>query len=112
MKAEQILHQIKSQFRELLQQHPEEKDKSTGFVHDNLDLHHIIAALHMHKNNGMNLNAYNLHDLILNYDKYQTLAELTPDDMVVVDIGDIPPGSFNPKHLISFFNQKATTSHE
>ena len=105
MKPEHMLKDIKNQFGDLLKKYPKERKNSTGFVFDNLELHHVKAALFMHQNNGMRLNAYNLHDLILNYDQYKTMAELNPDDMVIADLTDIQPGAFNPKHLIMYFQQ-------
>ncbi len=105
MKPEFMLNDIKKQFKEVLKEHPEEKKNSTGFVFDNLELHHVKAAIFMRRNNGMHLNSYNLHDLILNYDQYKTLAECSPDDAVIADLTDIQPGSFHPKHLILYFNK-------
>ncbi len=105
MKPELMLKDIKSQFAKLLEKHPEEKNNSTGFVYNNLELNHIKAAIYMYKNNGMHLNAYNLHDLILNYDQYKTITECSPDDMVISDLTDIKTGTFNPKHLIRYFRQ-------
>ncbi len=105
MNPELMLKDIKKQFKELLQEHPEEKKNSTGFVCDNLELHHVKAAIYMHQSNSMRINAYNLHDLILNYDQYKTLAELSPDEMEVADLTDIQPGAFNPKHLIIYFRE-------
>lgn len=105
MSPERMIKDIKNQFGEILKKYPEERKNSTGFVYDNLELNHVKAALFMHHNSGMHLNAYNLHDLILNYDQYKTLAEFSPDDMVIADLTDIQPGAFNPKHLTMYFKQ-------
>lgn len=105
MKPELMLKDIKKQFKDILKKYPEEKKNSTGFVCDNLELHHVKAALYMHQNNDMRINAYNLHDLILNYDQYKTIAECSPDDMVLADLTDIQAGEFHPKHLVMYFQQ-------
>ena len=103
MKPESILRDIKKQFKDILKKYPEEKKNSTGFVYDNLELKHVKAAIYLYQNNGMNINAYNLHDLILNYDQYKTIAECSLDDMVLADLTYIEPGAFNPKHLVLYF---------
>ncbi len=109
MNPEIILKDLKRQLQDFLTIHPEEQEKSTGFVHDNIELDHVKAAIFMHVNQGMQLNAYNLHDLILNYDQYKTLVECSPDDMVIADINDLQPGVFNPKNLIIYFRQLILT---
>ena len=105
MNPEHMLKDIKKQFKDILKKYPEEKKNSVGYVCDNLKLHHIKAAIFMYQNNGMQINAYNLHDLIMNYDQYKTIAEFSPDDMVLVDLTDIQPGEFNPKHLVVYFRE-------
>lgn len=100
-----MLKEIKRQSENLLRNHPEEKEKSTGFVYNNVQLHHVKAAIYLNKNNGMNINAYNLHDLILNYEQYKTLAKCSSDEMVLSDLTNIKPGAFNPKHLFLYFKK-------
>lgn len=103
MKPEVLLKQIKKQSADLLIKHPEERKNSTGYVYDNLEVKHVKAALYMMTNNGFGLNAYNLHDLIANWDQYKMIAELSPTELVLHDATDIEPGAFNPKHLLEYF---------
>ena len=100
-----VLKDIKQQFADMLRRHPEEKKNSTGYVHDHLELKHVKAALWMFKHHQTQLNAYNLHHLIENYDQYKTLAEFSPKDMMIYYAEELEPGAFNPVHLIAYFSK-------
>ena len=105
MNPEHMLKDIKKQFKDILKKYPEEKKNSVGYVCDNLELHHIKAAIFMYQNKGTHINAYNLHDLILNYDQCKTIAGCSRDETVLADLTDIQPGAFNPKHLVVYFRE-------
>lgn len=100
---EKELKKLKLFFGEFLKDHPEEKKNSTGYVHNHLEIKHVKAALWMLDHYGTRMNAHNLHDLIVHYDQYKMLAELSPSDMLVQTIDDIEPGKFDPAHLIQYF---------
>ena len=110
MSPEALLKDLKQKFGEFLKEHPEEKNNSTGFVCKNLELHHMKAAIYMDNHNSVRLDAYNLHDLIVNWDQYKAIAEFSPDDMVIHDAAEIEPGAFHPKHLIGYFKSLKTAN--
>ena len=106
MDPQTVLREIREQFAAFLVQHPEERANSTGFVHDHLELRHMVAAVDMHQRHGMRLNAHNLHDVIGHWDHYETLAQMSPDEMVLADFTGTPPGAFNPGQLVAYFMRR------
>lgn len=102
-KASRFVDSVRQQTRSLL---TGDMTQSVDYVYQNLREHHAKAAIWLHENERMNLDAYNLHDLILNYDHLKVLAE-TPIESVFTDLLDIPTGKFNPHHLVKYFNERS-----
>ena len=86
-------------YDKFLKINPQEKNGSVGFVRKNLKVKHWVAARWMEDNKGMDLDSYNLSDLIENYDLYHEIFDLP----VIVSSLKIEDGKFNPLDLMDFF---------
>jgi hypothetical protein len=89
-----------AQFDGALKKYPDSVDGSIGFVRRNLQPKHVEAALWLQANHGMAMDAYNLHDLILNFDRFKAIAG---SFAVVASVGLLASGRFNPMHLVEYF---------
>ena len=98
--VEKITRNIVRQFSAVLKSNPQEFENSVGFVKFNLQPKHVEAALWLEGNRKIAIDAYNLHDLILNFDRCQSIARYVD----FVAYADLPPsGRFNPAYLVEYF---------
>lgn len=100
MSAKNLIKSVKAQSRQYL---TGDLTQSVDYVYHNIELKHARAALWLSTHKQMDLNAYNLHDLILNYDSMKMLAD-TGEAFEIADLAGIPQGAFNPVHLLSYLH--------
>ena len=102
MSAKKLIKSVKAQSRKYL---TGDLTQSVDYVYHNIELKHAKAALWLNTHRQMDLNAYNLHDLILNYDSMEMLAG-AGQPFEIADLADIPARAFNPTHLLGYLQSE------
>ena len=96
----QITKYIIKQNEDYLKNNPQEAENSVGFVRSNLQEMHVEAALWLQEHRGFSLDTYNLHDLILNFNRCKSMSGVFD----CVTSVDLPINDrFNPAYLVEYF---------
>jgi hypothetical protein len=98
--VEKITKSIINEFSNFLESNPNEIKNSIGFVKSNLQPKHVEAAIWLRDFRKIAMNAYNLHNLIVNFDRCQSIARHF-DFVVNMDLPDNE--EFNPVYLVEYF---------
>jgi len=94
-----ITQDIVNQLALALKNNQQELQNSIGFVRFNLQPKHVEAALWLQDHRNIAMDAHNLHDLIVNFDRCKSIA----GSFDVVASVDLPAGRFTPVHLVEYF---------
>lgn len=107
MDTQAIYQDILTQFRKHLEGLDEPQGTSLEFVVQNLSLDHVEAALWMHQKHEMSLIASNFHNLIANWEQYQTVVNSMPDSTINFEGAEkLAPTDFHPARLMEYLKLK------
>ena len=72
---------------------------SVAYLYHHLDVERAKAALCLNEHKGMEIDAYNLHDLCANFDLVKMMNQVSVFD------ADVAKGKFHPAHLADYFRR-------